>query len=242
MRDKMKKLLQVFILICLPLSVFAAGHNINGVADCVNVVGVANPAAVNGVAAAGGGYSDTFTGDNGTALATHDANWTAASGSACAVSTVTINTNSARQAGWCDTAPYGRYYYAASSSDYSKVVTIATQDPNKPGALVRASDSNPGYSCWFRIGSGGKWTQMALSKNTTNVATAVIDVIDTVPHTIELTASGTSTTNLSCKLDGTEVLTYADSTTPYTSGSSGMMMMTGTSTAVNIMDSWTDTP
>jgi hypothetical protein len=41
------------------MSVFAAGHNINGVADCVNVVGVANPAAVNGVAAAGGAtYSD----------------------------------------------------------------------------------------------------------------------------------------------------------------------------------------
>ena len=57
----MKKLLQVFLLICLPLSVFAAGHNINGVADCVNVVGVANPAEVNGVAAAGGPVYDSVT-------------------------------------------------------------------------------------------------------------------------------------------------------------------------------------
>ena len=57
----MKKLLQVFILICLPLSVFATGHNINGVTNCVNVDGVANPAAVNGVAAEAGGDSWSCT-------------------------------------------------------------------------------------------------------------------------------------------------------------------------------------
>ncbi len=80
------RLLLVAIFL-LPSSVLAGGMSMAGA--------FATPAAAGG----GGGYSDTFTGADGTALATHDANWTSID-TTYAVTKLEINTNQVRFNAW----------------------------------------------------------------------------------------------------------------------------------------------
>lgn len=182
------------------------------------------------------GNSDTFTASDGTALHTHDANWTAAFGSPAAISQVTINSNQAR----CNAYQAVYAYYAASTSQISQVDVLPLSADISPGVIVNASATVAGYHGILITHSGGNWGKMQIYKDTGMVAQKEVSYSDTVAHTLRLVSSGSGTIHLSLSVDGTEQLTYDDST-PYAGGSPGIRLNNSNgASAANIIDNWRD--
>ncbi len=145
--------------------------------------------------AAGGSttYSDTFTDTNGTALATHNAQWTAASGSAT-INYATIQSNSVFIAAY----RIIEAYYAASSSRISQADVLANLPNNAHGVVINATGAAQGYRCALGTQTAGNYTTLLLSKNGTYANQAVVVYAVNVSHTIRLVATGTYTVHISC--------------------------------------------
>lgn len=179
--------------------------------------------------------SDTFTGADGTALATHDANWDHVAGNG--IDKFKIYSNALRiDAFWQEAARY-----SASSSDTSEIVVAADTGCNSVGVLVRAGDSNEGYRVYLTVPSGGNWTKLYLAKDGNFLASFgnVSYPINTT-HTLKAVASGTSPAIITAYVDGSQVGSpYSDSTSPIASGSPGIFAVApGTSQLA--LDDWTD--
>ena len=189
------------------------------------------------VSAGGGGYSDTFTGSNGTALATHDANWTSLPG--YATTNVTIQSNMAETGNYAT----GGGFYNASTADISQAVFkgAPTSSYVSKFITVRAGAGTLGYEVYFNYFLNP--SNVVLTKNGTYQDTWVISTLDlTVDHTIKLTATGTSTTTLELFIDGASQGTKTDSSSPITSGHPGFFVDAGSNGTIGYtaVDNWQD--
>lgn len=197
--------------------------------------------------------SDSFTNSDGTALATHDANWASVTGFTGAV---TIQSNQARGPDFANSA----WRYTTSSSDDSQIVkkAQAALGNNRYGVCVRMGSASIGYSLRLRTLSGGNFTEAAVYKHTTYVASSTgitISRLSDITLRIQATASGGdqqiriwvngAATNFGYSEGGTTysgaVLTDPSANTPITSGSPGFLANNGSAAqAETYFDDWDD--
>lgn len=180
--------------------------------------------------------SDSFTNTNGTALGTHDANWTVLSGRTSAGE---IQSNAAQALGGFQN--WGAYY-SGSSEDTCQAVNKATTIQYK-AVCVRGGSSTLGYALSFATGSGGNWTLCWVMKNGlfhANVSTGG-PWSQASDHTMKITVSGTTTVTIDSWVDGVSQTQTSDSVSPIGSGSPGMYTTGGNATvAESAFDDWTD--
>lgn len=175
-------------------------------------------------AGGGGGYSDSFVGSNGTALATHDSNW-ASMDSGNVVTVLTIQSNSAEDTG---SGGYGMAgaMYNASSSDTSQFVSLPNTDNTAHKfvcvrAGVASGSDKSGYCVGLTTLSGSNWTLLEVLKGGTYLGGINGTWADGSSYTIKIAASGTSTVTLSVYIGGSLAGTVTDSTSPYGTGHPG---------------------
>jgi hypothetical protein len=218
----MKKLIFLLLLLLIATPCFGAGM-IQG------VVGGAVPVVASG-------YSDSFTGTNNTALATHDANWTIASGT---LSNLIIYGNGLTSKGWVNTWAY----YNASSADISQVTFLANDSLDAPQVCVRMGASQNGYCVYFDSASGGNYTRMVVEKNGGSAQYYTgLSYAQNANHTIKITASGTSTVTIHVFVDTADLGALTDSSSPLGAGHPGVALYSGSydlSTTPQI-DDWQD--
>lgn len=180
--------------------------------------------------------SDSFTGADGTLLATHDTNWTqgqlianlALSGNACGVN---------------DKYKTVAAYYATSTADSSQITikAMGSSATISKSPAVRMAGTARGYTLLPLI-SSGIITRFAFQKNGTTIgySTSGLSYPVTADHTLQITASGTSTVVLTAFIDGTNIGSYNDSSSPITSGSPGFYIDGGLVLSDTLIDDWTD--
>lgn len=185
------------------------------------------------------GYSDSFTGSDGTALATHDAQWTS-------MPTPYLTTYATLQSNQLSIQAYqnGGAYYAASTADTSQMVFkgVTANNTVTKRVHVRAGGSTKGYEAGIAYPSSGSTvSSFAIRKGGVFLATITGSNIDTsADHTIKLVASGTSTVTLTVYVDGSSYGTTSDSSSTITSGSPGWSCDGGSNATYNRFDDWQD--
>ncbi len=197
--------------------------------------------------------SDSFTNSDGTALATHDANWATVTSFTGAV---TIQSNQARGPDFAASC----YRYTASSADDSQVVkkAHAALGNNRFGVCIRAGASTIGYSLRLRGLSGDNFTAAAVYKGTTYVASSgaiSISRLSDITLRIQATTNASdqdirawvnaSAITFGYSEGGTtysgQVLTDPSANTPITSGSPGILFNNNSAAqADTFFDDWTD--
>ena len=196
--------------------------------------------------------SDSFTNSNGTALSTHDANWSTVTGF---TGSVTIQSNQARGPDFANSA----YRYTASSSDDSQVVkkAQAALGNNRYGVSVRMGSASIGYSLRLRTLSGDNFTEAAIYKHTTFVGSGSISAsrLSDITLRVQATTNG-SDQDIRAWVNGSAVtfgyseagttysgtvLTDPSANTPITSGAPGFIANNGSAAqAETYFDDWDD--
>lgn len=183
--------------------------------------------------------SDSCTDADGTALATHDANWTQVN-STYAVANLKIASNK------CTTTSnfaQGSAYYNASSVDTSQIVMKAATSAISGAKFVavRMGSSQFGYSAAFATASGGNWTVMVIRKNNSFYTSISGSWAMASDHTVKITVSGTSTVTINVTVDGTDIGSISsDSSSPIGSGHPGFYETGGGTAGDQDYDDWTD--
>jgi len=183
--------------------------------------------------------SDSFTNTNNTALGSHTVQNTWAKARGNADSEVYIYGNLLRVAAYRE----NHYWYSESTVDSSQVVVKPNASNSiKAGPAVRIQGGGVGgYHANLGNHSGGYATRISIEKNASWLGGAPVSADNTVDHTIKITASGTgATVTIKVYLDGELVKTLDDSSSPYTSGNSGVFLSNATTPAIDMLDDWTD--
>ena len=180
--------------------------------------------------------SDSFTGTNGTALTTHDANW-----SLCADDDFgRIYGNGVSYGAWSE----GCYRYAGSNGNESIITLKAGANSGsaaKVGPAVRMGSTTSGYHLLLGSISGSNYTYLHVRKNRNWLSRFSGTWSINSDHVVRIVASGTgSTVTINCYVDGIFVGSCDDSSTPYISGLSGIYLMGDGSNDYAFGDDWSD--
>lgn len=183
--------------------------------------------------------SDNFAGTNGTALASHDANWSSIDGT-FTVANLKIDTNQCQIAN--NNYNSAGAYYNSSSADLSQLLCKAQTSAGTglKYVTVRAGTSAKGYALYLSAPSGGNWTRANLYKNGAFLANVTVSIPTTADHTLKITASGTSSVLITGYVDGVSTITYTDSSSPLASNHPGFYVSGNGVAADNYVDDWTD--
>lgn len=177
--------------------------------------------------------SDSFTGTNDVALTTHDSNWVHTTDDDYGK----IYGNGVGYGAWSE----GSYRYTGSNGDTSQVVVKGGYGA-RIGPCVRMTSGNQGYRVNFTDLSGANWTFIKLYKNGSWIAhIASGSWASASDYTLRLVASGTSSpVTLTAYVNGSSVGNTNDSSSPYTSGLSGLRLVGEADNDVTLGDDWTD--
>lgn len=177
--------------------------------------------------------SDSFTGSNGVALPTHDSNWVLTGTDDYGI----IYGNGVGISIWSESL----YRYTGSNGNTSQII-VKGGFGDRVGPCVRMGASAYGYCLHFTDVSGSNWTRISLYKNAgwfAYIASGTWAVAS--EYTIRLVASGTSSpVTLTAYVNGSSVGSTEDSSSPITSGLSGLWVTGGADNAVTLGDDWTD--
>ena len=153
--------------------------------------------------------SDNFTNDDGTALETHNPEWTSVGG-LYVVTNLEINSNIAEhEAAWQTSG----CYYDASSEDDSEIVDKA-RDAGAKHVACRMDASELGYDCSIGFESGGNWVDCYIGRSGGYLDTLELGGgiwSQASDHTIRVTASGTTTVTIEGFVDDVSQGTIEDS-------------------------------
>jgi hypothetical protein len=192
----------------------------------------------------GGANSDSFTGTDGTALATHDPNWVSLPRGSGDIASCVIQSNQART-----TSAFAvcAAMYNASSSDASSLTIVAYTDAviGKRVCVrgnVAAGADKTGYCAVLGGASAGTWTTVDLVKDGGYMTSLSASAAQGSNHTLKITAAGTSTVTLEVFVDGSSVGTTTDSSSPDGTGKPGFVMVANGDSTVTGVDDWTDAP
>jgi hypothetical protein len=198
--------------------------------------------------------SDDFTNTNGTALATHDSNWTAVgswNSNTYGVSYAEIQSNECQiNAQWQRIGAY----YTASSEDTSEIVlkqvgTGNAVDMSKKRISVRMGSGVLGYYAYFGTPSGDNLTVINLYRGESGGSGTYLNQASgtwacTSDHTLKVVASGTNPVLVSVYVDDVlEIDEHSDSAAGrITSGSPGFVMEQWVNSTLSTsgFDDWTD--
>lgn len=177
--------------------------------------------------------SDSFTNSNNVALTTHNANWSLVTDDDFGI----IYGNGVGYSQWSA----GSYSYSGSNGDSSQVV-VKGGFGNRIAPCVRMGSSTSGYGVTFSSMSGSNWTAIFLLKDGSwNADIASGTWATDSDHTVRIVASGTSSpVTLTAYVNGVSVGSAIDSSSPYTSGLSGLLLIGGADNNVTLGDDWTD--
>ena len=178
------------------------------------------------------GVTDNFTNTNGTALDTHDANWTVAIGS---ISPAEIQSNRLQVNSFSDRY----YYYDGSAEDYAQVTLVGGTFQRDCGPAIRLASGSRGYRLTFEVGTDPDYTRIAIYRENTRVAFLNISALDS-SNDIELRLVGTingSDLDLEGFIDDVSTITYTD-TTPLAAGNDGIAMSNGVG-GISLFDDFT---
>lgn len=176
-------------------------------------------------------YTDTFTGTNGTDLATYNSTWVLIGGDG--VGYYGINGNAA-QTLFSGTNPDNTYRYnnTAGQDQYSEgIVDNLGGSLDSRNVLIVRADTGTSSSNHYKLvieesstGNGG--TKNFLLYKTTTGTPAQIGSTFTAAvsngDTIRLEATGGATTTLATKVNGSQIDSRTDSSSPFTSGQVGI--------------------
>jgi hypothetical protein len=186
------------------------------------------------------GLSDTFTGVDGTALTTHNSNWSD-TGWASGIVEMKIYNNMLRETEYRNSAAYRN----DSNSDISIVKVVATGTGSvslRKGVIVRAGAGQVGYECSLSNRNGSNWTILDIYKNGSYLNQVAISIPQTSDHILKLVASGTGPVNLKGYVDGTLYININDSSSPISSGHPGVVVYSTSNSlsSDNYLDDWRD--
>jgi subtilase family serine protease len=183
-----------------------------------------------------GSCFDNFTGSAGAALPAYNSQWVLAGGTN---SIYTTGSGSAQVSGTASAV----YYYSASISDTSQI-TIAPSSTTigyEKLACVRVSSGIAGYCVGFSAVSNGYYTNCYVMKNFRYLGGASCGTVSAIAtHTLGLVASGTSTVSLTVYIDGVQMGTVTDSSSPYTVAGPGFGLQGDGIPADSTVNEWQD--
>ena len=197
------------------------------------------------VASVGGGSNtDTFVDANGTALATHNANWVDTGGSNGNVAYCQIQSNTLQAtSGFAGCIAM----YNTSVSDASSLIVPANSDSStSKQPCVRAGNGagsdRTGYCAQLETISGSNWTDVHGAKNGGFFDDKTVSVLVASDHTLKITASGTSTVTITYYVDGVNVGTSSDSSSPLAASHPGFKVQDNGTASFTNTGTWTDAP
>lgn len=203
-----------------------------------NQDGFLNMGVIGGGVPVAAGYSDTFTGTNGTHLYDHDNNWTAITGHD--VDNVVINDGNAEQvAAWSEAA----VFYNASSSEISEVVFIgnAVNTSHRGRPCVRMGGTHVGYSAYLVDVLDDHYTSLYINKDgeyfSNGSTTGDWPVASN--HTVRIATSGTTTVTIDTWVDGVLLTQRSDPLSPLGAGKPGIHFSSGVVSQTRVT-SWKD--
>ncbi|MBI5530207.1 MAG: hypothetical protein HY918_01775 [Candidatus Doudnabacteria bacterium] len=184
-------------------------------------------------------FTDSFTGNNGTSLSSHDSNWVSPD-PAYLVSGLELNNNQVRTtADWAITGAM----YNSSNSDTSQIVIKNTVLKSRYvcARMGLGSGKKTGYCANFASISGSNWTSVSISKNKNWLTSFSFSTPQTSDHTLKIVVSGTSSAAISVYSDETLVGSFTDSSSPLGAGGHpGFIVEGGGVQADTLFDDWSD--
>lgn len=185
------------------------------------------------------GKTDSFTGTDGTALATHDSSWAAMS--SAGVSSAVISGNAVTISGVYNDI---RARYTTSTADVSQVTSKAfsnTASNTRKTVHVRSGATTDGYSFFLDTLSGGNFTGLEFDKGASYLGSCGgLSIPAGSDHVLKITASGTNTVTLTAYVNGTQVCQTTDSSSTITSGNPGFGVLGNGVAGNNFIDTWSD--
>jgi len=177
--------------------------------------------------------SDSFTGSNDTPLATHDSNWDFVVGYDAA----RIYDNGVSYDAWNEAG----FRYTGSNGNTSQIV-VKPNSGEKCAPAVRMGETTLGYTAHFSSLSGGNYTYLSLYKNGSWQTWKSGTWSASADHTVRIVASGTSSpVTVNVYVDESLVInSWSDSSSPYTTGLSGIHIIGDGSNDHAFGDDWTD--
>lgn len=178
------------------------------------------------------GFSDSFTGADGTPLATHNSAWVDVDAS-FPVANLQLPNNTVWGIGpWVD----GGALHSASIADTSQIVIKASlYDQNKYVCVRATAGSSHGYCANFNGVNG-----FTISKAGSFLTTIIAPFNTAVDHTIAISASGQNTVTLSVSVDGTVIGAATDSGATITGGHPAFMVAGDGTQADSAFGPWQD--
>lgn len=179
--------------------------------------------------------TDSFTGSNGTSLQTHDSNWTYVGAGS---DSGRIYDNGASLNAWDSSA----YRYTGSNGNISQVVALTNSGvATKIEPAVRMQSSgDQGYSINLSI-TGGIYSNCNIYKDGSWQASAGGSWSLASSHTLRIEAETVgSNVAVFAYVDGVFVASWIDTSSPYTSGLSGIRLGGDGSNNNAFGDDWTD--
>ena len=174
-----------------------------------------------------GSITDNFVGSAGTPLATHNPCWLNLSGT-YVVSALQLGSTSGT------VVPTGIFalagaLYQGDTSDVSQAVQNppTTTNISVQGPVVRATQNVVlGYWGVLNNISGGSYVNACIYKAGASQLCNVVSFSTSAPHTLRLVAAGTGTVTIGLYIDGsgTPSVSITDSTSPYNSGTPGIVI------------------
>jgi len=185
--------------------------------------------------------SDSFTGVDDTALATHDANWGDVTAT-YVVANMKINSGLAKVA---STSASGGGRYTTSTRDESQIVFKGLDAYyNGRYVTIRSDGTNMGYAAYLGTQNALNFGRAGLNKNGVFVDyfTTTLNVPWGSDHTVRLWVSGSgASTVIHLDVDGTERGSGIADASPLSAGNPGFASFdNGTNLTRCIFDDWTD--
>lgn len=185
--------------------------------------------------------SDSCTDTDGTALATHDANWVSMDATRV-VGNLQINSNQCRGTGAFST---GGAMYSTSTVDTSQILVLAYSDSSLlKNVCVRAGTGagadKSGYCIRLNTIVGANWTAVTSIKNGAFFGGASGFTAATASdHTLKITVTGAGTVTIHYFVDAVEIGSDTDAS-PLAAGNPGFFELGNGNQATTNFDDWTD--
>ena len=181
--------------------------------------------------------SDTFTDSDGTALESHDANWTSVNAT-YPVTNCEINGNVCEhEAAWRRSGAY----YAGSSEDTSEIVFVGGVSTLKRSVAVRMGADQRGYGVVPDVVVGANFTRVSVAANGVwHDSTNTGDYAWASDHTVRITVSGSDPVEIAVTIDGDAITIDDDTTSLIGAGSPGFWIGEAGTVADSRFDDWTD--
>jgi len=183
--------------------------------------------------------TDTFTDTDGTLITAHTSvtTWSFVEGFQTTDGVISNNAAASH-------AYRSMSYASTSSEDSSQIIlqaNLTMSGYGSPCVRMDVSSGARGYCISFSAISGSDWSGIDINKNGSYISGLGPVVVPTnQSHTLKITASGTNPVVITAYVDGSLIGTYNDSSSPLSTGKSGIFLFNNSGSDTVVLDDWTD--